>query len=74
MKALATPLRHNQRKPIDRAKQIDKAKQKKIQALWKKIKREKVEMGDSLSQRFKMCLGQSPQHKRNKSSGAIATS
>jgi len=68
VKALATPLRQSQRKPSE------KAKEKKIRVLWKKIKCEKVEMGDSLSQRFRMCLGQSPRHKRNKSSGALATS
>ncbi|CAL4970791.1 unnamed protein product [Urochloa decumbens] len=65
--ALATPVRQSQRKPSD------KAKEKKIRVLWKKIKCEKVDMGDSLSQRFRMCLGQSPRHKRNKSSGALAT-
>ncbi|XP_062218485.1 uncharacterized protein LOC133918570 isoform X2 [Phragmites australis] len=68
VKALATPLRQKQRKPDQ------KTKEKKIQALWKKLKREKVEMGDSLSQRFRMCLGQSPRHKRTKSSGVIMTS
>ncbi|KAL6604531.1 hypothetical protein ACP70R_042958 [Stipagrostis hirtigluma subsp. patula] len=68
VKALATPLRETQRNPIP------KTKDKKIQALWKKLKREKVEMGSSLSQRFKMCLGQSPRHKRTKSSGVIMTS
>ncbi|XP_035814654.1 uncharacterized isoform X5 [Zea mays] len=72
VKALATPVRQNQRQ--SQRKPIEKAKQKKIQALWKKIKREKVEMGDSLSSRLKMCLGQSPQHKRNRSSGTITTS
>ncbi|KAK8461501.1 hypothetical protein SEVIR_1G047800v4 [Setaria viridis] len=69
VKALATPQRQSQRKPSDK----DKAKEKKIRALWKKIKSEKVEMGDSLSQRFRMCLGQPARHKRNKSSGELTT-
>uniref|UniRef100_A0A0A9E644 Uncharacterized protein n=1 Tax=Arundo donax TaxID=35708 RepID=A0A0A9E644_ARUDO len=68
VKALATPLRQKQKK-LDQ-----KMKEKKIQALWKKLKREKMEMGDSLSQRFRMCLGQSPRHKRTNSSGVITTS
>jgi len=74
VKALATPLRTNQRQRQSPRKPIEQAKQKKIQALWKKIKREKVEMGDSLSLRLKMCLGQSPRRKRNRSSGGITTS
>ncbi|TVU32932.1 hypothetical protein EJB05_24697 [Eragrostis curvula] len=63
VKALATPLRQKPSKPVQ------KTKEKKIQALWKKLKREKVEIGDSLSQRFKVCLG----HKRTKSSGVATT-
>lgn len=63
VKALATPLRQNKRKSPP------KTKEKKIQALWKKLNRERLEMGGSLSQRFRMCLGQSPRHKRTKSSG-----
>ncbi|KAL6888845.1 hypothetical protein ACP4OV_009871 [Aristida adscensionis] len=70
VKALATPLRQTQKKPPVQ-------KTKKIQALWKKLKREKVEMGDNLSQRFKMCLGQKQKparHRRAKSSAVIMTS
>lgn len=66
VKALATPLRQERSKLIETS---PKTKEKKILALWKKLKREKEEMGDSLSQRFKMCIGQSPRHKRTQSSG-----
>jgi hypothetical protein len=65
VKALATPLRQKPSKPVQKTK---------IQALWKRLKREKVEMGDGLSQRFKVCLGQSSRHKRNSSSGVVTTS
>lgn len=65
VKALATPLRHEQRKTAKSTP--PKTKEKKIHALWKKLKREREEMGDSLSQRLRMCLGQS-RHRRTQSS------
>nr|XP_051194301.1 uncharacterized protein LOC127307609 isoform X2 [Lolium perenne] len=65
VKALATPLRHEQRKSTKSTP--PKTKEKKIHALWKKLKREREEMGDSLSQRLRMCLGQS-RHRRTQSS------
>ncbi|KAL5212386.1 hypothetical protein ABZP36_023233 [Zizania latifolia] len=66
VKALATPLRQKQGKLV-----TPKTKQRKIQSLWKKLNRERVEMGDSLSQRLKMCLGHSPRHKRTKSANHL---
>uniref|UniRef100_A0ACD5ZKD3 Uncharacterized protein n=1 Tax=Avena sativa TaxID=4498 RepID=A0ACD5ZKD3_AVESA len=63
--ALATPMRHEQRKVAKSTP--PKTKEKKIHALWKKLKREREEMGDSLSQRLRMCLGQS-RHRRTQSS------
>ncbi|KAM0896341.1 hypothetical protein ACQ4PT_023265 [Festuca glaucescens] len=65
VKALATPLRHEQRKSTK--SMPPKTKEKKIHALWKKLKREREEMGDSLSQRLRMCLRQS-RHRRTQSS------
>ncbi|KQJ93877.1 uncharacterized protein LOC100830635 isoform X2 [Brachypodium distachyon] len=67
VQALATPLRLEKRKSV-KSSPPPKSKEKKIHALWKKLKREKEEMGDSLSQRLRMCLGQS-RHKRTHSSG-----
>ncbi|CAM0946292.1 unnamed protein product [Alopecurus aequalis] len=65
VKALATPLRHEQRKTAKSTP--PKTKEKKLHALWKKLKREREEIGDSLSQRLRMCLGQ-PRHRRTQSS------
>uniref|UniRef100_A0A0D9VDD4 Serine aminopeptidase S33 domain-containing protein n=1 Tax=Leersia perrieri TaxID=77586 RepID=A0A0D9VDD4_9ORYZ len=62
VKALATPLRQKENKLTP------KTKEKKIQSLWKKLNPERTGMGDSLSQRLKMCLGHSPRHKRTNSS------
>ncbi|KAM3240983.1 hypothetical protein ACQJBY_054176 [Aegilops geniculata] len=64
--ALATPRRHEQRKLAKSSP--PKTKERKFHALWKKLKREREEMGDSLSQRLRMCLGQSPRHRRTQSS------
>uniref|UniRef100_A0A0E0JWV8 Serine aminopeptidase S33 domain-containing protein n=1 Tax=Oryza punctata TaxID=4537 RepID=A0A0E0JWV8_ORYPU len=59
VKALATPLRQKESKLT-----TPKTKEKKIQSLWKKLNRERAGVGDSLSQRLKMCLSHSSRHKR----------
>uniref|UniRef100_A0A0E0CHB8 Serine aminopeptidase S33 domain-containing protein n=1 Tax=Oryza meridionalis TaxID=40149 RepID=A0A0E0CHB8_9ORYZ len=64
VKALATPLRQKESKST-----TPKTKEKK--SLWKKLNRERAGVGDSLSQRLKMCLSHSSRHKRVKSSGIV---
>ncbi|TVU08143.1 hypothetical protein EJB05_41532 [Eragrostis curvula] len=62
LRALATPLRRIRRKPLAIPKE------KKNRSLWKRLKKERQEMGENLSQRLRLCLQGQTQHKRTKSS------
>ncbi|KAF0903126.1 hypothetical protein E2562_025716 [Oryza meyeriana var. granulata] len=62
LRALATPLRRIRRKSLAIPKE------RKNRSLWKRLKQERQEMGESLTQRFRLCLQGQAQHKRTKSS------
>lgn len=64
LRALATPLRRIQRKPSS------KTREKKVMAVPKKQKQPqgKLEKGDTLSQRLRLCFLGRPRHKRHLSS------
>ncbi|XP_062229219.1 uncharacterized protein LOC133927011 [Phragmites australis] len=62
LRALATPLRRIRRKTLTIPKE------KKNRSLWKRLKKERQEMGENLSQRLRLCLQGQAQHKRTKSS------
>jgi len=62
LRALATPLRRIRRKPLTIPKE------KKNRSLWKRLKKERQEMGENLSQRLRLCLQGQARHKRTKSS------
>jgi hypothetical protein len=64
LRALATPLRRIRRKPLAIPKE-------KNRSLWNRLKKERREMGENLSQRFRLCLQGQAQHKRTKSSGQM---
>lgn len=62
LRALATPLRRIRRKPLTIPKE------RKNRSLWKRLNQERHDMGESLTQRFRLCLQGQAQHKRTKSS------
>ncbi|AQK82217.1 alpha/beta-Hydrolases superfamily protein [Zea mays] len=61
LRALATPLRRVQRKPLAIPKE-------KNRSLWKRLKKERQQMGENISQRLRLCLQGQARHKRTKSS------
>ncbi|XP_020100396.1 uncharacterized protein LOC109718539 isoform X2 [Ananas comosus] len=65
LKALATPLRRVDRKQCSKPKQKEK---KKGFSIWKRPKREKLEKGDTFSQRLRLCFLGRANHKRHRSS------
>lgn len=61
LRALATPLRRVRRKPLAIPKE-------KNRSLWKRLKKERQQMGENISQRLRLCLQGQARHKRTKSS------
>lgn len=62
LRALATPLRRIRRKPLTIPKE------RKNRSLWKRLNQERHDMGESLTQRFRLCIQGQAKHKRTKSS------